>query len=97
MSKKSKNKGNNRPSPAKVQPAVSAAKAVTDDQGKRIAERKEAAAKVEAARQAFNEARKAYHSELEGFCKKYGTYHYSTNGKDDIPSLFDLFDNIFRF
>ena len=64
---------------------------------KAIAERKEAAAKVEAARQAFNEARKAYHSELEGFCKKYGTYHYSTNGKDDIPSLFDLFDNIFRF
>ena len=42
MSKKSKNKGNNRPSPAKVQPAVSAAKAVTDDQVKRIAELKEA-------------------------------------------------------
>lgn len=64
---------------------------------KTIAERKAAAEKVEAARKAFNEARKAYHAELEAFCKKYGTYHYTTDGKEDVPSLFDLFDNIFRF
>ena len=64
---------------------------------KALAERKVAAEKVEAARKAFNEARKAYHAELEGFCKKYGTYHYTTDGKDDVPSLFDLFDNIFKF
>ena len=64
---------------------------------KTLAERKAAAEKVEAARKAFNEARKAYHSELEGFCKKYGTYHYTTDGKEDVPSLFDLFDNMFRF
>ena len=64
---------------------------------KALAERKAAAEKVETARKAFNEARKAYHAELEGFCKKYGTYHYTTDGKDDVPSLFDLFDNIFRF
>ena len=64
---------------------------------KAIAERKAAAEKVETARKAFNEARKAYHAELEGFCKKYGTYHYTTDGKDDVPSLFDLFDNIFKF
>lgn len=64
---------------------------------KALAERKEAATKVEAARQAFNEARKAYHKELDTFCKKYGTYHYTTDGKDDIPSLFDLFDNLFKF
>lgn len=64
---------------------------------KAIAERKDAAAKVETARKAFNEARKAYHAELEAFCKKYGTYHYTTDGKDDVPSLFDLFDNIFKF
>lgn len=42
MSKKSKNKGNNRPTPAKVQSGASAAKAVSDDQAKRIAELKEA-------------------------------------------------------
>ena len=64
---------------------------------KALAERKEAAEKVETARKAFNDARKAYHAELEGFCKKYGTYHYTTDGKDDVPSLFDLFDNIFKF
>lgn len=64
---------------------------------KLAAERKEAAEKVENARKAFNEARKAYHTELEAFCKKYGTYHYTTDGKDEVPSLFDLFDNIFKF
>ena len=64
---------------------------------KALAERKAAAEKVEAARKAFNEARKTYHAELESFCKKYGTYHYTTDGKDDVPSLFDLFDNIFKF
>ena len=64
---------------------------------KAIAERKASAEKVEAARKTFNEARKAYHAELEAFCKKYGTYHYTTDGKDDVPSLFDLFDNIFKF
>ena len=64
---------------------------------KAAAERKADAEKVEAARKAFNEARKTYHTELENFCKKYGTYHYTTDGKDDVPSLFDLFDNIFKF
>ena len=61
------------------------------------AERKAAAEKVEIARKAFNEARKAYHAELDAFCKKYGSYHYTTDGKDDVPSLFDLFDNLFKF
>ena len=64
---------------------------------KELAERKASAEKVEAARKAFNEARKAYHNELDAFCKKYGTYHYTTDGKDDVPSLFDLFDNLFKF
>lgn len=61
------------------------------------AERKASAEKVEAARKAFNDARKTYHDELDSFCKKYGTYHYTTDGKEDIPSLFDLFDNLFKF
>ena len=64
---------------------------------KALAERKAAAEKVETARKAFNEARKTYHDELNGFCQKYGTYHYTTDGKEDVPSLFDLFDNIFKF
>ena len=63
---------------------------------KAIAERKEAAGKVEAARKAYNEAQKAYRNELEGFCKKYGTYHYSTSSAEEIPSLFDWFDKLFR-
>ena len=61
-----------------------------------LAERKEAAEKVEVARKAFNDARNAYKKELEEFCKKYGTYHYSTNSAEDIPSLFDFF-NFFKF
>ena len=63
---------------------------------KQLAERKEAAEKVEVARKAYVEAQKNYRTELEAFCKKYGTYHYSTNNADDIPSLFDWFGNIFN-
>ena len=70
---------------------------IKEQKEKAVAERKASAEKVESARKAFNEARKAYHAELEAFCKKYGTYHYTTDGKDDVPSLFDLFDNIFKF
>ena len=61
---------------------------------KKIAARKEAAEKVETARKAYLEAQKAYRQELEGFCKNYGTYHYSTDNADEIPSLFDWFGNI---
>ena len=64
---------------------------------KALAERKAAAETVESARKAFNEARKGYYDELNKFCQKYGTYHYTTDGKDEIPSLFDLFDNLFKF
>ena len=62
-----------------------------------LAERKVAAEKVETARKAYLDAQKAYRTELEGFCKQYGTYHYSTNNADEIPSLFDWFGNVFKF
>ena len=64
---------------------------------KEVAERKAAAEVVETARKAYIEAQKAYRKALEDFCDKYGTYHYSTNGADDIPSLFDFIGNIFKF
>ena len=64
---------------------------------KALAERKAAAEKVEAARKAYLEAQKTYRTELESFCKQYGTYHYSTNNADEIPSLFDWFNNFLRF
>ena len=64
---------------------------------KALAERKAAAEKVDLARKAYNEAQKNYRNELEAFCKKYGTYHYSTNGADEVPTLFDWFDNLFKF
>ena len=63
---------------------------------RKAAERKAAAEKVETARKAYNEARKAYNTELEAFCKKYGTYHYSTDGKEEAPTLYDIFDRIFN-
>ena len=63
---------------------------------KALAERKAAAEGVEAARKNYLEAQKAYRKVLEDFCGKYGTYHYSTNSAEEIPSLFDLFDNLFK-
>jgi len=63
---------------------------------KLAAERKEAAEKVDAARKAFSEARKAYADALDAFCKKYGTYHYTTNGKEEVPSLFEFLDRVFN-
>lgn len=59
---------------------------------KEVAERKAAAEKVDVARKNMIIAQKAYRDEIENFCKKYGTYHLSWSGKDDIPSLFSLFD-----
>lgn len=64
---------------------------------KALAERKEAAERVDIARKAYTDAQKKYREELEAFCKKYGTYHYSTNGADEVPSLFNIFDKIFNF
>ena len=61
-----------------------------------LAERKACAEKVEVARKAYLEAQKAYKKELEAFCGKYGTYHYSTTSAEEIPSLFDWFNNLFK-
>lgn len=62
---------------------------------RQAAERKAAADKVEAARKAMNEAQSAYKKELEAFCKKYGSYHYSSKDVSDIPTLFNDIFNIF--
>lgn len=61
------------------------------------AERKACAEKVEAARKAYLEAQKAYRSELEAFCQKYGTYHYTVTDADEVPSLFDIFTKAFNW
>ena len=62
-----------------------------------VAERKAAAEEVDGARKAYLEAQKVYREKLEGFCKKYGTYHYTVENGDEIPSLFDVFGNLFKF
>lgn len=64
---------------------------------KEVAERKAEAGKVDAARKAYLEAQKAYREALEGFCSKYGTYHYTVENGEEIPSLFDWFGNLFKF
>lgn len=64
---------------------------------KELAERKELASKVDEARKNYLAAQKAYREELEGFCKKYGTYHYTVENGEEIPSLFDFFGNLLRF
>lgn len=53
--------------------------------------------KVETARKAYLEAQKAYRTELEAFCQKYGTYHYTVSDADEIPSLFDAFKYAFTW
>lgn len=60
-------------------------------------ERKAAAEKVENARKAYLEAQKIYRTELEAFCKTYGTYHYTVENADEVPSLFDMFRYAFSW
>lgn len=71
-----------------------AAQAEKEEKEKQMKEERAVAAKrVEAAQKAMNEAQSNYRKELEEFCKKYGTYHYSTNSFDDVPHLFStIFD-----
>lgn len=64
---------------------------------KELAERKELASKVDEARKNYLAAQKEYREQLEGFCKKYGTYHYTCENGEEIPSLFDFFGNLLRF
>lgn len=64
---------------------------------KELAERKELAAKVDEARKSYLSAQRAYREELENFCKKYGTYHYTVENGEEIPSLFDFFGNLLKF
>lgn len=64
---------------------------------KEIAERRALAAEVDTARKAYLTAQKEYRAKLEDFCKKYGTYHYTVENGEEIPSLFDFFGNLLRF
>lgn len=64
---------------------------------KEAAERKAMAEQVEIARKAMIEAQKAYKEKLSAFVDKYHTYHFSTSNPDEVPTLFDIFENIFRF
>lgn len=59
---------------------------------KKLAARKEAAEKVEAARQAMMVSQEQYKKELKAFCDAYGAYHYTTKSIDEIPHLFDIFN-----
>lgn len=59
---------------------------------KKQEERAEDAKRVEAKIQAYIQAQSECRKELESFCKKHGSYHYSTNSFDDIPHLFNFFN-----
>ena len=56
------------------------------------AERKAMATEVDKARKVMVAAQKAYREAIENFVKRYGTYHYSTDNFEDVPTLFDVFD-----
>lgn len=55
----------------------------------KAAERKADAEKVEAARKAMVEAQNKYREEIENFCKKWKSYHFSTSDVKEIPTLFN--------
>ena len=61
------------------------------EQKTKAAERKADADKVEAARKAMVEAQNAYRNEIENFCKKWKSYHFSTSDVKEIPTLFNSF------
>lgn len=63
-----------------------------EEKAKLAAERKDAAAKVDAARKEMQEAQRKYRKALENFCKTYGAYHFSSNKIDDFPTLLDIFN-----
>lgn len=73
------------------------ARELKEKKDKEAAERKAMAEKVEAARKAYLEAQKAYKTELEAFCKRWGTYHYTVSDADEIPSLFDALKYAFNW
>lgn len=73
------------------------ARELKEKKEREVTERKEMAEKVETARKAYLEAQKAYRTELEAFCQKYGTYHYTVSNTDEIPSLFDAFKYAFNW
>lgn len=56
------------------------------------AERKAMAAEVEEARKVMVEAQKKYRDAIDKFVKTYGSYHWSSNSVEDIPTLFDIFN-----
>lgn len=64
---------------------------------KEAAERKAAAEKVEKTRKEMIAAQKAYKDALSAFVDKYHTYHFSTSDPNEVPTLFDIFENIFKF
>lgn len=63
---------------------------------KEAAERKAMAAEVTEALKAMNEAQKVYREKLEAFCKRWGTFHFSTDGVKNVPTLFDIFNPFFK-
>lgn len=70
--------------------------ALREKKEKEAAERKAMAEQVEIARKAMIEAQKAYKEKLSAFVDKYHTYHFSTSNPEEVPTLFDIFENIFR-
>ena len=64
---------------------------------KELAEaRKTRAAEVETAFKTMVDAQKAYKKALQAFIDDYGSYHYTTTTADNIPSLFDIFNPVFK-
>lgn len=58
-----------------------------------IAERKADATRVEEKRKALIKAEHEFREEIDNFVKKHGSYHWTSNSAEDIPTLFDSFLN----
>lgn len=59
------------------------------EQTAKAAERKADAERVEAARKEMVAAQNTYREEIDKFCKKWKSYHFSTTDVKEIPTLFN--------
>lgn len=73
------------------------ARELKEKKEKDAAERKALAEKVDIARKAMVKAQSDYQAVLSEFVNKYHTYHYSTDNANEVPLLFSIFNDIFKF
>lgn len=66
------------------------------EQQRKEAEEAKALARKDKAKE-VEEAYKNYKQKLRDFCKEYGSYHMTVKSSDEVPSLYDLIEQLFNW